>query len=63
VYGRNRVETADRVWYLYATGMSRRIPGAAIDFFDAALHIFDAWYFLGTMCRSVAHYLRKEDAL
>jgi hypothetical protein len=63
VYRRNLVETADRVLYSYATGTSRQIPGAAIVLFDAVLHTFDAWYFLGTMRHSVAHHLREEDAL
>jgi hypothetical protein len=63
VYRRNLVKTADRVWYLWATGTSRQIPGATIVLFDAALHIYDAWNFFGTMCRSVAHHLREEDAL
>jgi hypothetical protein len=63
VYRRNLVETTDRVWYLCATGTSWQIPGATIDFFDAALHIFDAWYFLGNMCRMVTQYMREEDAL
>jgi hypothetical protein len=63
VYHQNLVETANRVWYLYATVMSRRIPAGVIDLLAAVPHVFDAWNFLGTMCRSVAHYLREEDAL
>ncbi|CAE6471337.1 unnamed protein product [Rhizoctonia solani] len=50
---------------IYAKGTSRRIYGElykVLDSSDVVIHVLDARDPLGTMCKSVTEYLRKEKA-